>query len=43
MSKVDTEVNITAGDDQLPDTGTQDLSLNSAPVECKEDVSDQVH
>ena len=42
MSKVDTEVNITAGDDQLPDTGTQDLSLNSAPVECKEDVSDQV-
>ena len=42
MSKVDTEVNSTADDDQLPDTGTQDLSSNLPPVECKQDVSDQV-
>ena len=42
MSKVDTEVNITADDDQLPYTGAQDLSSNLAPVERKQDVSDQV-
>lgn len=40
MSKVDTEVNITADDHQLPDT--LDLSSNLAPVERKQDDSDQV-
>lgn len=42
MSKVDTEVNTTADDHQLPDTHTQDLSSNLVAVEHKQDVSDQV-
>lgn len=41
-SKVDTEVNITADDHQLPDTNTQDLSSNLAPVKHVDHVYDQI-